>query len=86
MLVISNDEYVENVSERIEDAIDYALLQVYNEIANEYGFRNVDEMSTFDLYFYGDRDYAAKMRDLAIELFEEVGMDVRPDGNGKKEG
>lgn len=79
MREISSREYAEEVSDRIEDALDDALIRVYNELADDYGFRNIDEMCVFDMYFYGDANYAGQMRDLAIELFEECGMDVRPD-------
>lgn len=79
MMVISGEEYREEVSERIEDVIDEALINLYAEFAYKFGFEPINEMCVFDTYYYGEADYAGKIRDLIIALFEECGMDVRLD-------
>lgn len=72
---ISDDEYRETITERIEDALGEALIRVYNEIADTHGFRNVDTMDEFDGKFY-DCGYCADMTGIAIDLFYALGMDV----------
>ena len=80
MREISSEEYALEVSDRIEDEIDSTLINLFADLAYKFGFEPIDEMWVFDGYYYGDANYAGKIRDLVIEMFEECGMDIRPDG------
>ncbi len=77
MREISSKEYTEQVGDLIEGAICDSLFNIYNRLAGKYGF----EKATFDEFwsYYCD-GHIGDLRDNAIELFEELGMDIRPDG------
>lgn len=81
MKEVSSKEYALFVEDAIENALEATLYVVYNRIARNFGFERVmageSEDRFEDVYRSG---YAAEMRDVAIRFFEEVGMDVRPDG------
>jgi len=77
MKVISSKEYALHVQDEVENAIEDGLYGVYTDLAKRYGFDALDGSD-----FYDELSFRclATMRDAAIELFEECGMDVRSDG------
>jgi len=78
MRTISSKDYTLHVGDEIEWALEDALYDALTTISHRYGFDTVEHKAEFNDAFVDG--YAATMRDLAIELFEELGMDVRPDG------
>ena len=77
MKVISSKEYALRVQNEVENAIEDGLYGVYIDLAKRYGFDALDGSD-----FYDELSFRclATMRDAAIELFEECGMDIMPDG------
>ena len=78
MREISSKEYALRVSGEVEYAIEDALYDVLTSLSRRYGFETFEHKSDFNDAFIDG--YAATMRDQAIELLEECGLDVRPDG------
>lgn len=81
MSEISSRDYALMVEDKIEDDIEARLYVTYNALGKRFGFPPILGESAESRFSEMFRDgYAAKMRDLAIEFFEEYGFDVRPDG------
>jgi len=76
MREISSKEYALKVEDDIEGGIEEEMYDLYSSLAKRYGFEDCgfDWFST--VYYDG---YAATIRDDVIKLFEECGMDIRPD-------
>ena len=70
---ISDDEYLNRVDYEIECDIEDVLFDRFNALAEQYGFDKAD-FDLFHSYFWDG--YAGKFRELAIKLFEWLGMDV----------
>lgn len=82
MRTIDAEQYATLVGDRIEDDLEVRLLITFNALADRLGFEKVsagEREEEFEIAYY-EGGYAAEMRDLAIRFFEEVGMDVQPDG------
>lgn len=77
MREISSKEYATKVQDAVEYAIEDALYDVYTGLAKRYGF---EAMAGSDFYDELSFRCLATMRDMAIGLFEECGMDVKSDG------
>lgn len=84
MRTISSKKYANNVEDIVCDALSDAIQSAYCYLARELGFmpdydeRERHAIEIFDALY--EDGTLAEMRDKVIELFEEHGMDVRPDG------
>ena len=76
MREISSKEYALNVEDVVWGALADGLLHAYELLSDIHGFdpRTGDVETAFDM------GIAATWRDQAIELFEQYGLDVQPDG------
>ena len=83
MRTIPSEDYMELVCDKIEDDLNVRLLITFNALADRFGFPKIDDYhrstDEFDVVFW-EHGYATKMRDLAIEMFEMMGMDVIASG------
>ena len=72
MREIGSREYALRVGDQIESDIEVRLLITFNAIARDYGFEPIRAGESEDMFenAYWESGCAAKMRDLAIELFE----------------
>ena len=79
MRTITDKEMAE-ITDSIESRIAEALTPLYNQLAEQYGFPRTNED---DMYDEGiDIGFIPDMRELAVRLFEHLGMDVQGDGKG----
>ena len=73
MREVSEESYLKNVETQIECDIEDVLFERFNRISDYYKFEPVD-FDTFHSYYWDG--YAGPFRELAIKLFEWLGMDV----------
>lgn len=79
MRTIENKEYAHYVEDVIEQAVEIALFDTFNGIADRFGFPKQNDFGEFSGIYYDG--YAAEIRDKAIALFEDCGMDIISDGS-----
>lgn len=73
---------MELVCDKIENDLNVRLLITFNFLARQFGFPEIEDVIStdeFDIVFW-ENGYATKMRDLAIEMFEELGMGIIASG------
>lgn len=78
MREISSKEYALRIEDEIESTIEVDMFDLFNELAEHFGFPKQDEFGEFSAVYYDG--YAASIREEVIKLFEECGMDVTSDG------
>ena len=78
MREVSSREYATYIQDEIEQTIEVDMFDLFNSLAKTYGFRPQGEFDEFSAVYYDG--YAATIREEVIKMFEELGMDVRPDG------
>lgn len=78
MREISSREYALRVEDEIESTIEVDMFDLFNELAEHFGFEKQDDFGCFSAVYYDG--YAATIRDEVIKLFEECGMDITGDG------
>lgn len=77
MREISSKEYALRIEDEIEDTVESDMYSLFSELAKAYGFEDCG-FDWFSAVYYDG--YAATIRDEVIKMFEECGMDVKPDG------
>lgn len=80
MRVISSKEYARNVDDVICESLSNALYSAFDEIMCEYGM-GYDErqVNAMKMLVAADFGLISKWRDQVVELFEQYGMNIRPD-------
>lgn len=78
MREVSSREYALRVQDEIESTIEVDMFDLFNELAEHFGFPKQGEFDEFSAVYYDG--YAGTIREEVIKMFEELGMDVRPDG------
>ena len=78
MRTIDSREYALRVEDEIEGTIEVDMFDLFNELAEHFGFPKQNDFGEFSAVYYDC--HAATIRDEVIKLFEECGMDVTSDG------
>lgn len=74
------DKDMAEICDAIENRMADALAPLYNHLARKYNFKYT---TAEDMYNTGiDGDKLQEMRELAIQLFYQLGMDIQGDGKG----
>ena len=79
MREINSKEFAARVDDRIENDVEVTLLPIFNHLARRFGFEPIRDTDEFETVYYMG-GYASRIRDIAIEMFEELGMNIQPDG------
>jgi len=74
------DKDMAMITDSVESRIVEALTPLYNQLAEQYGF---PKTNADDMYDEGiDTGKLQEMRELAIQMFYHLGMDIQGDGKG----
>ncbi len=79
MKVISTESYCKKIAWHVEVVLEDALCDFFNELAEEYGFDKATPDEFHESYMLSNR--WGELRDIALDILEQAGMDVRADGD-----
>ena len=78
---VITDKEMADISDQIEEEIADALTNVYDKLATRF---NEDAVTSFQLWKAGESgcNRLLAMRNLALSLFRDLGLDLEGDGKG----
>lgn len=74
------DKDMAMITDSIESRIAEALTPLYNQLAEQYKFDHAETDEMYDMGMHTGK--LPEMRELAMQLFYSLGMDVQGDGKG----
>lgn len=74
------DKDMAMITDSIESRITEALTPLYNQLAEQYGFDHAEADEMYDMGI--STGLLPTMREAAVHLFEQLGMNVQGDGKG----